>query len=250
MSERMGICYLCGKEGIMTDDHVPPRCLAPETDNSVFYKLPAHDPCNKALSVHEGRFRDYVTAYANDGVPEAEDAFAKMQRNFARGKDERGGALNCDYYRLYNNVVFDINRIGEAQTPGGILISSFVGIKPPTDLDYKAVLIKIARGLHYYHNQEIIPDNYIMRADFVVSDFERHARTIQQLNIAGQMGDFFAYKGTWAKDEPKSGIWYMIFYRSLIGMAGFGKPKEYINLAEPGKTISSLDLLIPPNHSL
>lgn len=222
----------------MTDDHVPPHCLAPETNNSVFYKLPAHDSCNKALSVHEGRFRNYVVAYANDTVLEAEDAFAAMQRGFERGKDERGGVLNQDYYRLYSNLVFDINRIGEAQTPGGILISSFVGIKPSEDLDYKAVLIKIARGLHYHHNQEIIPDNYTMQADFVVSDFERHSGYLQRLPIRVQMGDFFAYRGTWAEDEPRSGVWYMSFYRSLIGMVGFRKPKEYINLAEPGKMIS------------
>src|SRR6266446_5794791 len=54
-NKRRGICYLCGKEGIVTDDHVPPQCLAPQADNSIFYKLPAHERCNNALSVHESR---------------------------------------------------------------------------------------------------------------------------------------------------------------------------------------------------
>jgi hypothetical protein len=53
-SKRRGTCYLCGKEGIMTDDHVPPRCLAPRANNSKFYKLPACETCNKALTVQEG----------------------------------------------------------------------------------------------------------------------------------------------------------------------------------------------------
>lgn len=215
-----GICYLCGKEGIMSDDHVPPRCLAPKANNSVFYKLPAHESCNKALSVHEGRFRDYVTAYAKDGIPEAEDAFEKMQRGFERGKEERGSLPNQDFFRLYNNIEFR-----EGYTPSGIYVGQVFGIKPSDDLDYKSVLLKIARGLHYHHTGEIIPDNYKIYAGFLVSNEEYHAGIIRQLNVSGQMGDFFAYKGTWARDEPKSGgIWYMIFYRFIVGMAGFSKP--------------------------
>src|SRR6266566_2260117 len=155
--ERRGICYLCGIEGIVTDDHVPPRCLAPKANNSIFYKLPACETCNRALTVQEGRFRDYVVAYAKDGVQEAEAAFENMMRNFGRGKEERGGFPNKDFYRLYDNVV-----LKEGYTPGGIYIGPVIGIKPPEDLDYKSVLIKIARGLHYYHSHEIIPVNYDM----------------------------------------------------------------------------------------
>ncbi len=69
-NKRRGICYLCGKEGIVTDDHVPPSCLAPQADDSIFYKLPAHKSCNNAFSVHESRFRDFVVAASNDGVRE------------------------------------------------------------------------------------------------------------------------------------------------------------------------------------
>ena len=124
-NERMDICYLCGKEGIMTDDHVPPRCLAPKADDSIFSKLPAHESCNKAFSVQESRFRDYVAAYAQDGVPEAEDAFEKMWRNFGRGKEKRSGLPNKDFYRLYNNVV-----LKEGYTPSGIYIGPVIGIRP------------------------------------------------------------------------------------------------------------------------
>src|SRR5579859_394118 len=224
-NERVGVCYLCGSEGIVTDDHVPPHCLAPKANNSIFYKLPAHRTCNKYLSDHEGRFRDYVVAYANNGIQEAEDAFEKMQRNFERGKEERNGLLNQDYYRLRDNIVFGQTQIGEARTSSGILLSPFVGIKPPQDLDRKSVVIKIARGLHYHHTKEIIPNTHIIRAEFLFSDFERHNRYIKHLNISDQMGDFFGYKGTWVKNDPKKGgIWYMCFYRSIIGMAGFSQP--------------------------
>ena len=203
----------------MTDDHVPPRCLAPKANNSLFYKLPACKTCNKAFAIQESRLRDYLVAYAKDGIPEAEAAFENMMRNFARGKEVRGGLPNQDFYRLYHNVVFR-----EGYTPGGIYVGPVFGIKPPDDLDYKSVLIKIARGLHYYHSGEIIPANYHMNADFLVSNEEYHAGIIRQLNRAGIVGDFFAYKGTWARDEPKSGMWYMTFYRSITGMAGFSKP--------------------------
>lgn len=204
----------------MTYDHVPPRNLAPSVNKALFYKLPACAACNNAYSIQESRFRDYVVAYAKDGIHEAEAAFESMQRNFARGKEDRGGLLNNDFYRLYNNI-----ERREGYTPGGIYIGPVVGIKPAPDLDYKSVLIKIARGLHYYHYGEIIPTNYDMNADFLVSDEEKHAGYIQQFKTSGRMGDFFVYRGTCAKDEPKSGIWYMCFYQYIIGMVGFRKPK-------------------------
>src|SRR5713226_7641875 len=96
-SERKGICYLCGRESILTDDHVPPDCLAPKANDSIFYKLPAHETCNNALSVQESRFRDFVVAASKDGIPEAHDAFEKMQRNFSRkGNKQHIGFLNRD----------------------------------------------------------------------------------------------------------------------------------------------------------
>ncbi len=222
-NKRRGICYLCGKEGIVTDDHVPPQCLAPQADNSIFYKLPAHERCNNALSVHESRFRDFVVAASNDGVPEAEDAFENMQTNFRRyGNEERSGFLNRDFFRLFENI-----ELREGYSPGGgIYLGPVIGIRPSEDLDYKSVLIKIARGLHFYHCLQIIPDNYDMVADFVFSDFERLVGYIQRSNVAGQMGDFFAYKGTRIKDEPKCGIWYLYFYRSVLATVVFIKPKE------------------------
>jgi hypothetical protein len=221
-NKRWGICYLCGKEGIVTDDHVPPQCLAPLADDVIFYKLPAHESCNNTLSVHESRFRDFVVSASKDGVREAENAFENMQRNFRRrGNKEQSSFLNRDFFRLYENI-----ERREGYTPGGIYVGPVVGIKPAQDLDYKSVLTKIARGLHYHHNGAIIPDNYDVYASFLFSDFERHANHMRHLNVTGQMGDFFAFRGTSAKDEPNSGIWYMCFYRSVIGMVGFRKPKE------------------------
>lgn len=92
---RWGICYLCGAEGIVTDDHVPPDCLAPKANDSIFYKLPAHEACNNTLSVHESRFRDFVVAASNGGIREADDTYENMQRNFKRkGNKEQVGFLN------------------------------------------------------------------------------------------------------------------------------------------------------------
>src|SRR5260370_23143504 len=219
---RWGICYLCGEEGLLTDDHVPPDCLAPKANDSKFYKLPAHETCNNALSVQESRFRDFVVVASNGGIREADDAFENMQRNFRRkGNKEQIGFLNRDFFRLFKNI-----EQREGYTPGGIYLGRVVGIKPAQDLDYKSVLIKIARGLHYHHNGEIIPNNYDIYADFVFSDFERHAAHMQHLNVTEQMGDFFAYRGSSAKDEPKSGIWYMYFLRSVLGVVCFMRLKE------------------------
>jgi hypothetical protein len=217
-----GICYLCGEEALLTNDHVPPKCLAPETDNSVFYYAPACGSCNKSLSVHENRFRDFAVALAKDGVREAEDAFGKMSRSFKKiGKEERDDLLNRDFYRLFNNIIQV-----ESHDPSGALRDPFWGIKPAQDLDYRSVLIKIARGLHYQHTQQIVPNDYGMHADFVKVQSQLSENLLRQVHISGAMGDFFAYLGSYASDDHKSGIWYMGFYQSVLGIAVFGDPDK------------------------
>ena len=180
---KTGLCYLCGEEALLTNDHVPPKCLAPETNNSVFYYAPACGLCNKSLTDHEERFRNYVLSLAKNNVPEANDAFEKMQRGFDRMKEMRGGLPSRDYYRLINNMVI------VPSYPNGPL----VGIKPANDVKYRDVLIKIARGLHYYHTEEIIPQNYLKYADFVLrpSDHLEMLTRICNDGLIGAMGNFF-----------------------------------------------------------
>jgi len=98
-------------------------------DNSIFYKLPAHDRCNNALSAHESRFRDFVVAASNDGIPESEDAFKNMQTNFRRkGNEEQSGFLNRDFFRLIENI-----ELREGYSPGGIYLGPVIGIRPAKD---------------------------------------------------------------------------------------------------------------------
>jgi hypothetical protein len=125
-NKRQGRRYLCGKEGVVTDDHVTPHCLAPQADDSLFHKLPAHSSCNDALSVHESRFRDFIVAASRDGIREAKDAFENMERNFRRrGNKEQSGFLNRNFFRLYENI-----EKREGYSPGGIYLGKVVGIRP------------------------------------------------------------------------------------------------------------------------
>src|SRR5260370_39993304 len=146
--KRQGRCYLCGKEGVVTDDHVPPRCLAPRADDSLFHKLPAHAHGNNALSVQESRFRDFVVAASKDGIKEAKDALENMERNFRRkGKKKQSDFLNRDFFRLYENI-----EQREGYSPSGIYLGRVIGIRPAQHLVYKSFLAKITRGFHNHHN--------------------------------------------------------------------------------------------------
>jgi hypothetical protein len=231
-----GICYLCGQESELTDDHVPPKCLAPEANNSIFYYAPACRPCNEALSIHEERFRNYLVFFAPDGVPEHESAFQAMMRAFKKGKEKRGGIPNRDYYRIASNI-----SVVNAFTDDGRYRGMFVGIKTANDMKYRDVLIKIARGLHYRHTEQVIPQEYRMYAKLIENPLE-HLGIIQQIgdfgtSVAGAMGDFFLYAGLYDSGDRKSGIWYVWFYQSVLACVQFGRPKE----GRPARLLSIAD---------
>lgn len=148
-------CYLCGVKGKMTMDHLPPECLSPGTPKSGYFSIPACSTCNNKYSHEESKFRDYIaTASAGRNSKSAEKAYQAMKRNFKRNPIGRAGRPHKDLVRLVNNI----STKDFYSSDGQVYLFSRRVITQPDDLDARAVLIKIARGLHYFCAEEIVPD--------------------------------------------------------------------------------------------
>lgn len=210
-------CYLCGKvSNTVTKDHIPPKSLAPNSSNLLFQYAPACKECNRKFSHEESKFRDFLAVLrAGNGIAAADDAFESLKRNVKRNAIKRAGMPHRDFLRILDGI-----EQREIYTPGGIYLGTTKVISPASDIDIQALLIKIARGLHYVHFQTIIPDQYNMEG----YTLKRIPESVVELPIAGNAGDFFHYRGGQIDEDPQIGIWFMAFYQAVFGMVYFDSP--------------------------
>ncbi len=80
------ICYLCGQVGAMTQEHIPPKNLAPRSPRSDFTFVPSCSTCNNLYAREEEKFRDLLVLGAAQGIAAADDAGSV---SFAKGGDYR-----------------------------------------------------------------------------------------------------------------------------------------------------------------
>ena len=215
--KKLSQCYLCGIiETGLTIEHLPPKCLSPKSADSEFATISACQNCNNKYSHEESKFRDFVaTAGSGRGLIAADEAYGAMKRNFARNPIGRAGNPHKDLIRLIKNI-----KRRDFYTPSGkVYLGSSNVVTPPDDLDLEGVLLKIARGLHFLYTGAVIPDDYIKHA--VLIEKIEYPELYEETNTRGRAGDFFHFRGGWAKEDIKSGLWYMVFYKRVGAMAWF-----------------------------
>ena len=93
------ICYLCGKAGADSKDHVPPQSLLPpETDSQQRITVTAHRACNSAPAADEEYVRDLLMPEAMQfGYQDAEKPYRKTWQAWSKpaGWNLASGAERC-----------------------------------------------------------------------------------------------------------------------------------------------------------
>lgn len=149
---------------------------------------------------------------ANLGIRAADGALEAFTRSVTR---QNTGVPNRDLQRILNAIN------GQEVYSGPIYVGTAPAIRRPADLDVSKVLVKVARGLHYLHAQEVVPPFY--RKDGNLLQYQHVPTEFHQAwyPVIGEVGDFFHYKGWW-----RSGIavWVMLFYQRAYGIAWFHDP--------------------------
>lgn len=218
-----GICYLCGKEGFLTDDHIPPKCLSPKSPDTSFFHAGACGVCNNKLSHEESVLRDLLaTSGSKKGNRSADEAFEKAMSNFKRGLIKSGGRHSKDLTRIALNI-----KRKNVITKSGIVLGEMPFLYPPEDIKTEKVLIKIAKGVHYQVYKEVIPPNYNCFGKYLQNKIKlEELNIVDKLPYEGSAGDFFNFKGGAPNDDRKSGFWYLSFYSgSIMAIVTFLPPK-------------------------
>jgi hypothetical protein len=143
------ICYLCGKVGADSKDHVPPKCFLPDSNFMGYQRItiPAHRACNSSASNDEEYLRDLLVQEAVElKLPKADVLSDKVWRAWAKTGWNR-------YQRFMRNA-----REVEKRTPSGLFAGKAIGIVPELHR-VKTVCRKIARGIIYYDTGAIVDDS-------------------------------------------------------------------------------------------
>lgn len=141
------ICYLCGKPGADSKDHVPPKGLLPEPEYGRYQRItvPAHSTCNSAASGDEEYVRDLLIMEAEAlNLPKHEKLTPRVWRAWARP----GGLAR------YKSIIKTAVPVS-LKTGSGVYAGKAIGVIP--DLErMKSVGRKIVRGTIYHDAGAIV----------------------------------------------------------------------------------------------
>lgn len=198
-------CYLCGVNEANSDDHVPPKTLFPTDSPNKGYKLPACSKCNNLLHLDEEYLRDRFTIAGHNRT--ARLVFHQgTRRSYMRTYELLKTVNKLDLIRR------DLTTLN-IKSPGGIYLHQATGIKMDS-ARINRVIIKVTKGLYYYHFQKRIPDNFSFDIYFDPPNWlpEMMAKPTP---LIGKFDDVFCYKGLVTNTDSTTGIWWLSFYTSL-----------------------------------
>jgi hypothetical protein len=205
------LCYLCGKplaEPINADHPVMQQLFPPEIRRrynvSQLITLDVHKACN--------------TAYQDD-----EDYFVRTLMPFARGS-EAGNAIYAKVlgdFRTGKQIPLTKMVLREFdQNPSGLLLPGGKVVKRFQGERLRRVAWKIVRGLHFYHNNEVLPENWNSVGVQIYAGETPPPDDVQCfINIAPSRGIYpgvFDYKFDTFPEAKNLHYWLLLLWNRII----------------------------------
>ncbi len=149
MRRKDQICYLCGKGGADSRDHVPPEMLYYRQDGiglpSDLITVPSHQTCQEKYSLDE----EYFVITVTGGSFADKAAWAKWWNHISpRLKTPEKKRLS----KRILNACFPVDIVSKS----GIILGQATAV----DIEIErinSIIGKIIRGLYFHHNDKILP---------------------------------------------------------------------------------------------
>ena len=190
-------CYVCGRPGAATRDHVIPESFFPTPKPSNLITLPAHYSCHNRLG------EEYVRAILA-GLAESKPA---MQLN----EGPAGRALRRNEPLKRDLRASMIRRI-ELRSPAGLIVGHAPGIRLDTGRFYP-LMEKIVRGLYTHHRGDVLPLD--VRFNWAINEalVAGRAALFQAAASGRDFPGVLEYRYGVASDEKTvMTIWWLRFY--------------------------------------
>lgn len=217
-TKKIGECVYCGKIGLITDDHIPPKSLFAKPRPSNLIKVPSCKEChgeNKQVSQDDEYFRLMLTLREDTADhPDVEKILPIVFRSLTR-PDKVGFTRS-----LLNNA-----RYVNARTPSGL----YLGKKAVYDVDLARldnVAKRIAKGLFYHETAKRLPDEYevIAYSESGLQNLSRDVREDLQVNVIRSImaktpqvigNNVFLYRVAFTNEDVYTSAWLFTFYERV-----------------------------------
>lgn len=210
------MCYLCGRSDVeLEEDHLPPKCIFPKQYHSRLITVPICDQCHEKRDKDDEYFRDYITLWCGENVPDEvhERRKRSWDRRMSHGIATMRNAIRA-WIPLHSGLI----------VPGYLLKGEMDRINP--------VLECIASGHHFYRCGETVPECEIQilmtKAPFIHEPNDPEARFWLSLTVPEQViPKMFKFQFTLFKDgNINKSNWFMEFYDTVQFFVQFSWEKK------------------------
>ena len=221
-SSKIGTCVYCGKNGLFTDDHIPPKNLFGEPRPNYLITVPACADCNSSFSKDDEYFRLSITI-REDIFDKTQDIYPKVIRSLKKPK-------KIGFRKNFLSTIRPFEDISDA----GI----FRGYKYSYNVDMQRlnnVAARIIKGMFYYHFKKIIPRGCVVDAFCIDGMKKMPERDIINLQdnilvpISKQklysVEPVFEYKYVVNKEDIYLSVWLLSFFKRVYFL-GFTIPQS------------------------
>lgn len=221
-SPRTGICVYCGAHGIVTSDHVPPKCLFPPETRVDLITVHACPTCHDSYKLDDEYFR--VILSVREDLPDGPEA--QFLRDQTQKTLNRPAALA--FRQAIERSIISIDR----HSPSGV--SQVIGLKIDP-LRIKKTANRIVRGLYGNFFGIPLPKSYELSV--AIFDFQKDMSALNSPEVQELLGilhrhgnnrSFGKVLDIWyakADDDAYSSSWFVMVHGSF-GLIGVTVPEN------------------------
>lgn len=214
-SKKAKLCYLCGKEGADSKDHVPPKGIFPKRYRQQLMTVPAHIECNAQWQQDDELIRNFI-AIACYNNPQMKLYWkTHIKRSFIRNPGARLELLK----RM---------RPVWAKRPFGLGAIRTQGFQIEDELIQREVR-RWYKGIHYKKFNKPFSDKYQTSVQIWPNPKEAIQEFHEILSKSGikpiwkrPIPDVFSYCHMSTNEDDEGGICIFVFFNSLVFFAVSG----------------------------
>lgn len=201
------ICYICGKSGANSIDHIPPKGIYPKEHKKELLKLPAHKDCNSNYAKDDEIFRNFInmSGFSNPMVKSFWDTHIK--RSFIRNPGARK-----ELQKRVTPVWVRRNRgLGAIRREAILMEDNLV----------QRQLSRWFKGVYFIRNNKPYPsDGYSISGEMIYNGIEDNLQSLLKWFKAKGIKPHWkflipnklAYFDMWATEDINNGIVIFVFY--------------------------------------
>lgn len=198
-NRKNGICYICGENTATTKDHIPPKCIFPESLKLYNIKkitVWACNPCNNAMGKIDEIVRDYLSICIF--TSHREEVWEKTKKKLIKSP------------RLRAQMIKQMVDLSQTKIPNKFIKENATkAIKLPKE--FNKFIDRVFKGFHTHYTGVIINDNYSLK----IWDYPEYAAEeyFQYVNCHYIIKDVLVLLGAVSQDKKMS-MWWLQLYNN------------------------------------